>query len=83
MWVIKMDVKIKNIGNSKGIIIPAHILKALGITNKDNLELVLKNQQIIIYKKAQESTLDDYFKDYEGEYKWELVFTDDKGKEKW
>jgi antitoxin component of MazEF toxin-antitoxin module len=80
-----MDIKIKNIGNSKGIIIPAQILKGLGIDEKDELELVLKNQQIIIYKKEKQviKSLADLFSGYKDDYKWEIVFKDDKGKEKW
>lgn len=80
-----MNIKIKNVGNSKGIIIPAHILKNLEITEKDDLELILKNKQIVIYKKVNfdPKNLDELFQEYNKDYKWDMVFKDEKGKEKW
>ena len=81
----KMNIKIKNIGNSKGIIIPAYVLKNLEISENDELELLLKNQQIVIYKKTKfdPKNLDELFDGYKDDYKWEMVFKDEKGKEKW
>jgi antitoxin component of MazEF toxin-antitoxin module len=79
-----MNIKAKIIGNSKGIIIPAHVLKNLDISEKDELELVLKNKQIVIYKKDKfvPKSIDELFEKYSGDYKWEIVFKDEKGKEK-
>jgi antitoxin component of MazEF toxin-antitoxin module len=83
--VINLNIKVKIIGNSKGIIIPAHILKHLDISEKDDLELVLKNKQILIYKKEKfdPKSFDELFANYNSNYKWEYFFKDEKGKEKW
>jgi antitoxin component of MazEF toxin-antitoxin module len=80
-----MNIKVKIIGNSKGIIIPAHVLKNLEISEKDELELILKNKQIVIYKKENfdPKNLEELFEGYKDDYKWEMVFKDEKGKEKW
>jgi len=48
-----MDANIINVGNSKGIIIPAKFLKLLGLSNKANIEIV--DDKIIISSSQSEA----------------------------
>jgi len=80
-----LNTSIKKIGNSKGVIIPASILKVMGISENDSLELRVDNNQIILSKieAFEPMILEELFVNYEGNYDIDLVFPDDLGEEKW
>jgi len=62
-------VRIQKWGNSQGIRIPKAFLDALGMMENDPVELNRVDDNIVItkVKKEKELTLDDIFKDYDGE----------------
>lgn len=64
-----MQATIQKWGNSQGIRIPKAFLEALGMAENDLVELKRVDDNIVITKaKAEkEITLDDIFKDYNGE----------------
>ncbi len=80
-----LNTSIKKIGNSKGVIIPASILKVLGINENDSLDLKIENRQIILSKIEvyEPMILEELFVEYKGNYDVDLVFPDDIGEEKW
>ena len=43
-----MDTKIKRIGNSRGVIIPAEILREFSLTDKDSLDIRTDDGKIIL-----------------------------------
>lgn len=65
-----MQAMIQKWGNSQGIRIPKAFLEALGMRENDLVELDRVNDNIVIkkVKTEKELTLEDIFKDYEGEY---------------
>ena len=64
-----MQATIQKWGNSQGIRIPKAFLEALGMMENDIVELSRVDDNIVIKKaeKKTELTLDDIFKDYDGE----------------
>ncbi len=64
-----MQTTIQKWGNSQGIRIPKAFLEALGMMENDLVELNRVDDNIVItkVKKEKEITLDDIFKDYDGE----------------
>lgn len=64
-----MQAKIQKWGNSQGIRIPKAFLEALGMMENDFVELSRVDDNIIIRKVKKENTLtlEDIFKDYDGE----------------
>jgi len=80
-----MNTQIKKIGNSKGVIIPAAILKILGIKNSERLSIKVKGKEIILSKIDifNPKSLKDLFVGYEGTYDGEIIFDDVKGREIW
>ena len=80
-----MKTQIKKIGNSKGIIIPAAIIKTLGLEEKDNLLLKVEGETIVIEKekKSKPMTLMEVFEGYDGDYDYDIVFDDRFGDEIW
>lgn len=64
-----MQATIQKWGNSQGIRIPKAFLEALGMGENDLVELNRINDDIVItkVKKKEELTLDDIFKNYDGE----------------
>jgi len=80
-----MHTKLKKIGNSKGIIIPAGILKVFGLKEHDPLDIEVHNNELVIKKvKAFNPTsLEELFEGYHGDYQGEIVFDDVKGREVW
>lgn len=80
-----MNTEIKKIGNSKGIIIPAAIIKMLGLNEKDELDIVVKDNKMIIFKTVEfnPKSLEDLFIGYKETYKDKIVFDDTKGREVW
>ena len=65
-----MKATIQKWGNSQGIRIPKAFLEALGMKENDLVELNRIDDNIVItkVKKEKELTLEDIFKDYNGEY---------------
>lgn len=80
-----MNSEIKKIGNSKGIVIPASIIKMLDLKEKDKLEIKVVDNQIILSKvdSFNPKTLAELFIGYEGSYNEKIVFDDEKGDEVW
>lgn len=64
-----MQATIQKWGNSQGIRIPKAFLEALGMAENDLVELKRVDDNIVISKAKEEKeiTLDDIFKDYNGE----------------
>lgn len=64
-----MQATIQKWGNSQGIRIPKAFLEALGMIENDLVELSRVDDHIVIKKAKKESklTLEQIFKDYEGE----------------
>lgn len=64
-----MQATIQKWGNSQGIRIPKAFLEALGMAENDLVELKRVDDNIVITKAKTEKeiTLDDIFKDYNGE----------------
>jgi len=80
-----MNTQIKKIGNSKGIIIPAAILKVLNIKESEELSLKVEGNEIILSKvdAFDPRSLEELFLGYTGEYQGEIIFDDSKGREVW
>ncbi len=80
-----MLTQIKKIGNSKGIIIPAAILKMLDIKESEELTVKVKGKEIILTKidVFNPKSLEELFLEYKGTYNGEIVFDDSKGREIW
>lgn len=80
-----MNTQLKKIGNSKGIIIPAAILKMLDIKESEELTVKVEGKEIILSKvnSFDPKSLEELFLDYKETYKGEIVFDDSKGREVW
>ena len=80
-----MNVQLKKIGNSKGVIIPAAILKVLDIKESEELTVKVEGKEIILSKvnSFDPKSLEELFLDYKGTYKGEIIFGDSKGREVW
>ena len=80
-----MNTQIKKIGNSKGIIIPAIILKMLDIKGNERLNIKVEENEIRISKVDvfDPKSLEELFSEYDGNYNGEIVFNDSKGREIW
>lgn len=80
-----MITQIKKIGNSKGIIIPAPIIKMLNLKEFEELSLKVEGDDIILSKAEvfDPKSLDELFKEFNGKYEGEVVFDDVKGREIW
>ncbi len=80
-----MNTQIKKIGNSKGIIIPAAILKMLDIKEREELTVKVEGKKIILSKVAtfDPKSLEDLFIEYKGTYQSDIVFDNAKGREVW
>lgn len=80
-----MNTQLKKIGNSKGIIIPAAILKMLDIKESEELTVKVEGKEIILSKvnSFDPKSLDELFLDYKETYKGDIIFDDAKGKEVW
>ncbi len=80
-----MNTQLKKIGNSKGIIIPAAILKMLDIKESEELTVKVEGKEIILSKvnSFDPKSLEELFLDYKETYKGEIIFDDSKGREVW
>jgi len=65
-----MYTNIQKWGNSQGIRIPKTLLDIAGLEENEEVELVAFNEQIIVKKviKKRFKTLEERFKDYDGDY---------------
>lgn len=80
-----MNTQLKKIGNSKGVIIPAAILKILDIKESEELTVKVEGKEIILSKvnSFDPKSLEELFLDYKETYKGEVIFDDSKGREVW
>lgn len=79
-----MEAKIQKWGNSMGIRIPSNILKTIGITLNDILDISLDDDKIVISKPKKKFSLDQRIKEYSGpDLTKEFVWDEKRGKEIW
>jgi antitoxin component of MazEF toxin-antitoxin module len=80
-----MNTQLKKIGNSKGVIIPAAILKMLDIKESEEFTVRVEGKEIVLSKvnSFDPKSLEELFFDYKETYKGEIVFDDSKGREVW
>lgn len=85
-----MESKIVAIGNSKGIIIPSHLLKSLNISHLDKIEILKENNTIVI-KPILKSSRDLWERQIKKELRkgndkslvTEVLFNDEKLQDEW
>ncbi len=82
---MSISINLQKWGNSQGIRIPKAILDILDWNENENLELVTKNNQIIIKKiEKPKKNIQELFKNFDGNYKKESVgWGEPVGKEIW
>lgn len=80
-----METQIRKFGNSRGIIIPASVLKILDLKENSGITIRIENNQIILSKKEEfnPQSLEELFIDFIGNEKTDIIFDDDKGRETW
>ena len=81
-----MQATIQKWGNSQGIRIPKAFLEAVGMGENDLVEINRDDDNIVITKIKEKKglTLEDIFKDYDGEYvAEEFDWGSPAGKEVW
>jgi len=80
-----MKTFIKKIGNSKGIIIPAAVIKMMKLKEHEELSVNVEGDDIILSKRTtfNPQSLSELFDGYSGTYEASLVFDDDEGREQW
>ncbi len=80
-----MVTQIKKIGNSRGVVIPAQIMRVLGLKKDDKLTIELEGRTIKLTKNDDfnPKTLEELFIEYQESFKSEIVFDDVKGREIW
>lgn len=79
-----MTIKIQKWGNSQGIRIPKVILDELNISEKDELEIKVEDNKILIEKIEQRKNIKELFHGFDGEYKSvDVDWGDAVGEEIW
>jgi antitoxin component of MazEF toxin-antitoxin module len=81
-----MQIKVKKIGNSLGIVLPAHILKRfnLKVASQIDVEVVGKSISLIPIQDKKMDSLRVLFKGYKGNYQPKLKLDDQtNGNEEW
>lgn len=79
-----MKVSVNKWGNSKGIRLPKTVTETLNIQIYDNLDLEIKNGQIILSKPNNEITVEELFKDYDVEsFHADIQKFEPTGNERW
>ena len=78
---VDMKSTVKKIGNSQGVIIPSGMLKSLGLTLGDMVEMLLDNNEVIIRKTKQVLTIEELFEGYQSLELPEIVRDEPKGRE--
>lgn len=78
-----MNTQIKKFGNSLGIIITTNIVNSLNLKVGDQLDIVVVDNKMILNKSFgfNPSSLDELFENFEGDYKEEIIFEENKGNE--
>jgi antitoxin component of MazEF toxin-antitoxin module len=82
-YEVCMKSKIKQIGNSQGIVLPAGMLKALGLGLGDPVEINFINNEVIMRKVFQPTSLEELFEGYESDDKPELIIDDEPRGREW
>ena len=80
-----MTTSISKWGNSQGIRLPKYLLEALGWSDNESIDITIQNEKLVITKStSKRKTIEELFKDYNGDYKSELIdWGEDVGREKW
>lgn len=79
-----MTTTVQRWGNSKGIRIPKTILDTVCWNENDELELSLEGETLIIQKVRKCKTIEELFKDFDGEYEpRNLDWGEPAGREAW
>ncbi len=79
-----MEAKLQKWGNSLGIRIPSNILKTLGMSDEDIVDISYDEEKIIISKPKKTISLETRFKNYKGSnLSKEFVWDEPRGKEIW
>lgn len=80
-----MQTSMKKIGNSKGVVIPASIVKTLAIQDAEIFTITTVGQSIILTRLAPlpVTSLSQLFQSYQGSYQPSIVFEDQLGDEVW
>lgn len=80
-----MNTQLKKIGNSKGVIIPAAILKMLDIKENEAFSVKVEGKKIVLSRinAFDPQSLEELFGDYKETYKRKIIFNDTKGREIW
>jgi antitoxin component of MazEF toxin-antitoxin module len=78
---VDMKSTVKKIGNSQGVIITSGMLKSLGLTLGDMVEMLLDNNEVIIRKTKQVLTIEELFEGYQSLELPEIVRDEPKGRE--
>lgn len=60
-------------GNSQGIRLPLNILKEAQIKTGQNVEISVRNNQIIVKKKEARKTIQELFANYDEQYSPETI----------
>lgn len=78
------NITIQKWGNSQGIRIPKHILKATGWKENEELIIMAENNRIIIEPLRNRKNIVELFERYDGEYEYqEIDWGDPSGEEVW
>lgn len=79
-----MEAKLQKWGNSLGIRIPSNILKTVGMSDEDIVDISYDEEKIIISKPKKTISLETRFKNYKGpNLSKEFVWDEPRGKEIW
>ena len=80
-----MEARLQKWGNSDGIRIPSSFLKSLNLKTNDKVELIQKDDKIIISKPVKEKiSLEERFANYNGDnLAKDFTWDDAKGREIW
>ena len=79
-----MEARLQKWGNSDGIRIPSNILKSLNLKTNDKVDLIQKDDKIIISKKKKHLTFEERVAKFDGQYLVEPYdWGEAQGKEIW
>ena len=83
-----MQISIRNIGNSFGLILPKNVLEKYSLTNQDVVEISLTEEGILvkpIVQKKQRRSIQELFANYSGDFieENEIDFGTSVGDEVW
>lgn len=79
-----MTTTISKWGNSQGIRLPKEILEVLGVDVKDEVELIVKDHEIVIRRPIKKVSIIELFANFDGTYEEDLIDLGERvGEEKW